>query len=71
MPCPVCVGLEARLDYLRKLYSRVSAVHLKAVQAEDVEKARQYAEIMSSYSDAIKQTEDWLKGHRLLCSSKM
>ena len=67
MPCPVCTSLEARLDDLHKFYRRVSAVHLKAVQAEDAGKSRQYEEIILSYSDAIKQTEGWLKGHRLLC----
>ena len=70
MPCLVCISLEARLDDLHKLYSRVSAIHLSAVQAEDARKARRYEEIMFSYSTAIKQTEDWLKAHRLLCGSR-
>ena len=70
MPCKVCVALAARLGDLRQLYSSASAALLRAVQTSQSEATRDCEEIMLSYSDQIKKTEDMLAGHRLLCGSK-
>ena len=34
MPCPVCAGMEARLEDLHKLKSRVRAAHLRVAETE-------------------------------------
>jgi hypothetical protein len=63
-------AIKARIEDLYQLYSRISAKHLLAVQAENSESVRQHETLMFSYSEAIKKAEDRLKAHRLLCGGK-
>jgi hypothetical protein len=65
MMCPICSGLSKRLKTLTLEQNELSAMHLRAVQADDLATARQLDGRLSEASNGVRLYAERLRDHQV------